>query len=92
MANQKETAVNTTIAPAEGKSMVTVPGTMTTMWTSIKRFFREVMIELKKTIWPTKNELTKYTVVVLATIVAVAAFLSLADWLGSQLTRITFGL
>jgi preprotein translocase subunit SecE len=46
---------------------------------SIGKFAREVKVEMKRTNWPTKNELTKMTFVIIATIAAVAIFLFVAD-------------
>jgi preprotein translocase subunit SecE len=46
---------------------------------TLARFLREVMVELKKTNWPSRNDLTKYVVVVLMTIFVVAVFLFLLD-------------
>ena len=43
---------------------------------SIKDYFKGVKLEMKKVVWPTKQEMTSYTVVVL---VACAAF-ALAFW------------
>ena len=42
----------------------------------IAEYFKGVRTELKKVVWPTKNELSKYTVVVLA----VCAFFALFFW------------
>lgn len=55
---------------------------------TFQRFIREVRVELKKTIWPTRNELTKYVTVVVITIVAVAAFLYISDVLSAQIMKI----
>ena len=55
----------------------------------IARFFRQVRAELKKVNWPTKEELTKNTAVVVVTIVILTAFIALIDLiLGSVLTPI----
>ena len=43
---------------------------------SLKEYFKGVKLEMKKVVWPTKQEMTSYTVVVL---VACAAF-ALAFW------------
>lgn len=48
-----------------------------------KRFLREVWTELKKTNWPTRDQLTKSTIVVITTVVVVAAYLFLADQVSS---------
>ncbi|MFI5359620.1 MAG: preprotein translocase subunit SecE [Halanaerobiales bacterium] len=55
----------------------------------VARFFRQVRAELKKVNWPTKEELTKNTAVVVVTIVILTAFIALIDLiLGSVLTPI----
>lgn len=43
------------------------------------KFFREVRSELKKVTWPTKNELTTYTLVVIISVVIVSGFLWISD-------------
>ena len=43
----------------------------------ISKWFREMRSELKKVVWPTRKELYKYTIVVLA----VCAFFALFFWL-----------
>ncbi len=40
----------------------------------IKGFFSDVMSEMRKTSWPKSKELTKYTVVVISTVVIMALF------------------
>lgn len=55
---------------------------------SLQRFIREVRVELKKTIWPTRDELTKYVTVVVITIVAVAVFLYISDVVSAQIMKI----
>ncbi len=45
--------------------------------TSIKEYFRQIKIEMKKVVWPTRNELGQYTVVV----IAVCAFFAIGFWL-----------
>lgn len=43
------------------------------------KFFREVRSEMRKVTWPTKNELTTYTIVVLVSVVIVSGFIWIAD-------------
>ncbi len=43
---------------------------------SIKEYFRGIKIELKKVVWPTKNELVSYTGVV----IGVCAVFALGFW------------
>jgi preprotein translocase subunit SecE len=77
MAVQKDDAVNIDATPAVAKPMTNAssPG----MFGKIKRYLREVMAELKKTNWPSRDELTKSTVVIVLTIVVVAVFLWACD-------------
>lgn len=51
----------------------------------IGRYFREVRGELRKVVWPTRQELITYTVVVLVVVAIVSAFLGVADIVISKL-------
>lgn len=53
----------------------------------IKEFFSGVMSEMRKTSWPKRKELTKYTIVVIATVIFVAVYFALADLGISELFR-----
>ncbi|MEX3746684.1 MULTISPECIES: preprotein translocase subunit SecE [Lysinibacillus] len=53
----------------------------------IKGFFSNVMSEMRKTSWPKSKELTKYTVVVISTVVIMALFFVLVDLGVSSLLR-----
>jgi preprotein translocase subunit SecE len=46
----------------------------------MSRFFRSVSAELKKVNWPNRKELTTYTIVVIATVLAVGLIISIWDW------------
>lgn len=50
-------------------------------------FFKNVMSEMRKVSWPRRKELTKYTVIVLATVVAAAIFFAVVDLGISELFR-----
>lgn len=43
------------------------------------RFFKEVRSELKKVTWPTRNDLTTYTIVVLLSVAIVSGIIWIAD-------------
>ncbi|MED3661689.1 preprotein translocase subunit SecE [Ureibacillus sp. FSL K6-8385] len=45
----------------------------------IKQFLHEVMSEMRKTSWPKSKELTKYTIVVITTVIFFALFFVLVD-------------
>ena len=44
-----------------------------------RRFFRNVMAELKKVNWPNRKELTTYTIVVIITVLVVALIIWVWD-------------
>ena len=50
-------------------------------------FYRQVLSELKKVLWPTRNMLTTYTAVVLVFVTFVIAVVSLIDLV---LTKVVF--
>lgn len=51
----------------------------------IGKFLREVRTELRKVVWPNRNELITYTIVVIVATVASALFLGAVDLIFSQL-------
>ncbi|MFC5559535.1 preprotein translocase subunit SecE [Ureibacillus thermophilus] len=53
----------------------------------IKKFLQEVVTEMRKTSWPKSKELTKYTVVVVTTVIFFALFFLLVDLGVSELFR-----
>ena len=48
--------------------------------TGARQFLKEVRQELRKVDWPNRRELVSYTVVVLATIVVMTAFVATLDY------------
>jgi preprotein translocase subunit SecE len=52
-----------------------------------KDFFHEVTEELKKCIWPTKNELIQSTIVVVISVILLAAFVGLSDFVLMKILR-----
>ncbi len=51
------------------------------------RFLRETYEELRKVVWPTPAELYRYTLVVIATVVVIAAFIGAVDFLLSEVAK-----
>ncbi|MFP4165894.1 MAG: preprotein translocase subunit SecE [Opitutales bacterium] len=47
---------------------------------SVRLFYREMMVELKKASWPTKTELRDSTIVVLVATVILGSFIALTDF------------
>ncbi len=58
---------------------------------SISLFLSQVVAELKKVVTPTRQELIRYTLVVLAFVVIVMAIVYGLDFLFSWLTTVVFG-
>lgn len=54
-------------------------------------FYRQIVAELRKVVWPTRNDLSTYTTVVIVFVVAVIAFVSVVDWGFSKLIAYVFG-
>ena len=50
-------------------------------------FLRETVDELRKVVWPTPQELYRYTLVVIVTVIVISSFIGLADAGVSELAR-----
>lgn len=58
---------------------------------AIQRFFRETMGELRKVNWPTRQEATNLTIVVLIVTFSMSAFLGILDLIFSRLFALILG-
>jgi preprotein translocase subunit SecE len=58
----------------------------------VVRYYRETVGELRKVVWPTREEALRLTYIVLIVITTMAAILGLADYLFAQLVRLLIGL
>jgi preprotein translocase subunit SecE len=47
--------------------------------TRVRNFFSEVVVELKKSSWPTRRDLVDSTIIVVITMVLLGLFVALAD-------------
>ncbi len=54
-------------------------------------YYRQVVAELRKVIWPTRRELVTYTAVVLVFVLFMVAIVSLFDFASSQAVLKVFG-
>lgn len=54
-------------------------------------FYRQVVAELRKVVWPTRNQLSTYTTAVITFVVVVICILSVLDWGLSQAVAWVFG-
>lgn len=55
------------------------------------QFLRDVVKELKRVSWPTRKELTRYTGVVVATVIFIAIYFAIVDLGISSLVRLILG-
>jgi len=53
----------------------------------INSFFKEVWVELKRTSWLSRKDVLRYTLIVLAVTIIVAAFLGGLDYLFSEIIK-----
>lgn len=58
---------------------------------AITRFYRETVGELRKVSWPSREEATNLTMIVLVVLVAMALFLGAVDWIGGWLLDLALG-
>jgi preprotein translocase subunit SecE len=52
--------------------------------TSPRQFFREVRGELRKVAWPSRDEVVRYSIIVLVTVVLLTAFVNLVDYVSTE--------
>jgi preprotein translocase subunit SecE len=85
-------------APSEGRASrpSTAPRTREAgagrgIFARIALFWRQILAELNKVVWPTRQELSTYTVVVLVFVAIVMAFVTLVDIGAGQLMLWVFG-
>lgn len=60
-------------------------------WLRVKVFFYESWLELKRVIWPTREDVTKMTGLVVAVVIFVGLFMYILDQTFAQLTMRLFG-
>ena len=49
-------------------------------WGKVRKYFRELRSELKKVVWPTPKQVVKNTLIVLACVLVVGAFIWVFDY------------
>ena len=59
---------------------------------AISQYFQDTRAELRKVVWPTRDEATNLTVVVLAVTVAMTIILGGIDWIFSKLLEFVLSL
>jgi preprotein translocase subunit SecE len=58
------------------------------VWERTVQFLKDVRIEMKKVIWPSRSEVLNYTIVVLVTVTVVTAFILVLDLVLSKLLQL----
>jgi len=58
------------------------------VWKTITQFLRDVRIEMKKVIWPSRKEVINYTWVVVITVSVVGTFIFVLDLILSKLLHL----
>ncbi len=53
----------------------------------LRRFWRETIAELRKVVWPTRDQAVNLTLIVLATVIAMSVFLFVIDYALTQIVR-----
>ncbi len=59
---------------------------------AVQRYFQETAGELRKVSWPTRQEATQLTIIVLAVMVIMGLFLGFVDVLANRLLNVALGL
>ena len=54
----------------------------------VRGFYQEIVGELKKCTWPTREELRESTAVVIASVIIMSVFVAAADWACQMLIRL----
>lgn len=60
---------------------------MSSITQKISTFFKEVFVEMKRVSWLPKNEVFKYTIIVLVSTIVVAMFLGGLDYIFTTIIR-----
>jgi preprotein translocase subunit SecE len=70
-----------------GGSQVGFGVKMMSPYRSLEKFLRDVVLEMKRVVWPSKDETYTYTVVVVVAVVVVAAWVGTWDALMTNIVR-----
>ncbi|MBB0243490.1 preprotein translocase subunit SecE [Streptomyces alkaliphilus] len=54
-------------------------------------FYRQVVAELRKVVWPTRHQLTTYTVAVIVFVLVMIGILTVLDWGFGRIIEYVFG-
>ncbi|WP_419997191.1 preprotein translocase subunit SecE [Streptomyces boninensis] len=54
-------------------------------------FYRQIIAELRKVVWPTRHQLSTYTTVVIIFVVIVIGIVTVIDWGFTEVMKYVFG-
>jgi preprotein translocase subunit SecE len=54
-------------------------------------FYRQIIAELRKVVWPSRSDLTTYTTVVIVFVVVIIALVTVIDWGFTKVVSYVFG-
>ncbi|MFF8030579.1 MULTISPECIES: preprotein translocase subunit SecE [unclassified Streptomyces] len=54
-------------------------------------FYRQIVAELRKVVWPTRNQLTSYTIAVIVFVIVMIGLITLIDYGLSNAAKYVFG-
>ncbi|WP_420802475.1 preprotein translocase subunit SecE [Streptomyces taklimakanensis] len=54
-------------------------------------FYRQIVAELRKVVWPTKRQLSTYTTVVIIFVIVIIGLVSVIDWGFTEVVKYVFG-
>ena len=80
-----------TAVPDRGKGKGRDPGDRQGLSARIALFYRQVVAELRKVVWPTRKELLTYTWVVIVFVTVIATIVALLDLGFAKLVLRVFG-
>lgn len=78
------------MSPTQGASRATPPRQSTPGGNPITRYVHQVLNEMRKVVWPTRDELRTYFLVVVFFVLVVMAFVFAVDQVSSFLVRLVF--
>jgi preprotein translocase subunit SecE len=80
-----------TATPERGRAGSDAKGERRGLFARMGLFYRQVVAELRKVIWPTRRELITYTTVVIFFVTALTIFVAILDWLFGKGVLFVFG-
>ena len=80
-----------TATPERGRAASGAKGERSGLFARMGLFYRQVVAELRKVIWPTRRELITYTSVVLAFVTGLTIIVAILDNLFGRLILLVFG-